>query len=117
MDFRGVPPMKMTGNIAENWKFWRQKFETYLQATEISKKEEMVQCAQLLTLIGDAGLRIYNTFAFHDNERNKIGTLIKKFEEYFNPRRNLTYERHKFLTYKQDDETVEEYITHLKNLA
>ncbi|XP_074035798.1 uncharacterized protein [Leptinotarsa decemlineata] len=53
MDFRGVPPMAMNGNLSENWKFWRQRFETYLAATEINKKEEKTQCAQLLTLIGD----------------------------------------------------------------
>ncbi|KAH1028124.1 hypothetical protein HUJ05_001516 [Dendroctonus ponderosae] len=70
MDFRGVPPMPMSGNLCENWRFWKQRFQTYLLATEISKKEEVTQCAQLLTLIGEEGMRIFNTFDFAEEGKD-----------------------------------------------
>lgn len=115
---RIVNPMVMTGNLAENWKFWSQKFQTYLDATEISKKEDKTKCAQLLSLIGDEGLRIYNTFEFAENEIDKYKPLVEKFNNYFSPKRNLTFERHKFLTYKQTNgQSIENYITELKNLS
>lgn len=118
MDFRGIPPMSMSGNLAENWRFWRQRFQTYLVATEVAKKDEATQCAQLLTLIGDEGMRIFNTFDFEDTEKDKIKPLFEKFETHFNPRKNLTFERHIFLTCKQNDyHSVEQYITVLKNLS
>lgn len=110
--------MVMTGNLSENWRFWKQRFQTYLLATEISKKEDITQCAQLLTLIGDEGMRIYNTFEFVEGERDKIKTLIEKFEKHFSPKKNLTYERHKFLTCKQNEyQTIEQYIIEMKNLS
>ncbi|XP_074030761.1 uncharacterized protein [Leptinotarsa decemlineata] len=63
-------------------------------------------------------MRIFNTFDFAEGEKDKIFILLTKFNEYFNPKRNLTYERHKFLTAKQlEGQTIEQYITSLKNLS
>ncbi|KAF2904826.1 hypothetical protein ILUMI_01349 [Ignelater luminosus] len=45
--------MDMSSNLHEKWKFWKQKFNTYLKATEICKKSEETQCAQLLQYIGE----------------------------------------------------------------
>lgn len=118
MDFRGIAPMKMVGNLSENWKWWIQRFQTYLTATELNKKEEATQCAQLLTLIGEEGMRIYNTFEFLEQDKNKIKVLIKKFDEHFSPKKNLSFERHKFFTRRQNIyETIEQYVTELKNLS
>ncbi|KAH1015394.1 hypothetical protein HUJ05_013126 [Dendroctonus ponderosae] len=102
----GMPPMKMIVNLSENWKFWRQRFQTYMLATEVSKKAEITQCVQLLTLIGD------------EEEINRIQPLLRKFDEHFTLKKNLTFVRHKFLAYKQtENETVEQFITELRNLA
>ncbi|KAG5871692.1 hypothetical protein JTB14_026972 [Gonioctena quinquepunctata] len=73
---------------------------------------------QLLTLIGDVGMRIFNTFTFFEEEVDKLKPLMIKFEEYFNPKKNLTYQRHKLFKYKRSEtESMEQYITELKNLA
>lgn len=118
MDHRGVPPMVFSGNLAENWKFWKQRFMVYLQATEISKKEDVTKCAQLLTLIGEEGIRIFNTFKIEEANKDKLDVLIKYFDEYFNPKKNVTFERYKFLTCKQKEgQSVENYVTLLKGLA
>ena len=115
MDF--TRDFTMTGNLCQNWKVWRQKFETYLLATEICNKEK-TQCAQLLPLIGDEGFTIYNTFEFTGNEKDKIKPLIKKLEEHFTPKKNLAFERHNFLTHKQSEfQSIDQYITELKNLS
>ncbi|KAF2881235.1 hypothetical protein ILUMI_24940 [Ignelater luminosus] len=117
-DYRGLAPMDMSGNLHEKWKFWKQKFNTYLKATEICKKSEETQCAQLLQYIGDEAIHIYNTFKFEKDEVNKIDELIEKFTEYFKPKNNLVLERHKFFTRKQmQGETILQYVTDLKNKA
>ena len=118
MDHRGIAPMDFTGNIAENWKFWIQKFKNYLVATGLNGKDEALQCAQLLHYIGDEGLRIYNTFQFKVAETNKIDVLIKRFDLYFQPKKNIVYERYRFLSRKQlDGETIQHFVTDLKNRA
>lgn len=86
-DHRGISPMSMTGNMAENWKTWRSRFENYLVASEINKKTEATQCAQLLHYIGDEGFKIYTTFTFSPEEKDKIAILIEKFEAHFLPKK------------------------------
>lgn len=111
---RGLKQMNLNGNLPENWKSWRQKFENYLIASETDKKSEKVQCAQLLYYFGEEAINIYNTFSFKDGEQDKIKLLFQKFEEYFVPKKNLTYERYKFFNLKQNKETVEHFVKELK---
>nr|CAI5829189.1 unnamed protein product [Callosobruchus analis] len=118
-DYRGIAPMCFSGNIAENWKAWRQRFENYLIASEVSKKDQKIQIAQLLHYIGEEGMTIFNTFAFEaDEERHKLKIVLEKFDKYFLPKRNISYERFKFFTRKQmPTESIEQFVTDLKNKA
>jgi hypothetical protein len=43
--------------------------------------------------------------------------LKKKFEEYFVPKKNLTYLRYKLFSCRQGDSTIEQFVTDLKNKA
>lgn len=95
---RGVPPMVMSGNLAENWRRWRARFENYLIATECNKKSEVTQCAQLLHYIGEEAYEIYTTFSINEGEKDKLKELIQKFESHFLPKENLVYERHQFFS-------------------
>lgn len=118
-DYRGLAPMDFSGNLSENWKLWKQKFENYMVASEIGKKDEKIQIAQLLHYIGEEGFNIYNTFTYEsDEDRNKVCVVIKKFDNHFLPKRNLSYERFKFFTRKQlINESIEQFVTDLKNKA
>jgi hypothetical protein len=33
-----LKPLKLDGNLAENWRPWKQRFELFMTATEASKK-------------------------------------------------------------------------------
>lgn len=117
-DYRGISPMDFSGNLAENWRLWRQKFENYLLATEISKKSDPVKIAQLLHFIGEDGFHIYNSFSIENPAELKLKDVLDKFENHFLPKKNLAYERFKFFTRKQaTNETIEQYVTDLKNKA
>lgn len=110
--------MSFSGNVANNWKKFKQQFEFYMVATEKGKKSDEIKCALLLTLMGEAALDVYNTFTFAEDEVNKLAILTNKFEIYCNPKKNVTYERHKFNTRQQSlQETVDQYVTELKILA
>ena len=57
----------------------------------------------LLTCIGKQKRETYDTFEFENTaDKLKLKAVLKKFEEYFNPRGNTTFERHKFFTYRQE---------------
>lgn len=113
-----LQPLILEGNIHENWRKWRQRFENYLVASELSSKKSEVQCATLLHFIGEECHEIYNTFNIEADKKNDIKVLLNTFEGYFNPKKNITYERHKFFTRNQSaKETVDQYVTELKSRA
>ena len=114
---RPIPSLILKGNISENWKKFLQRSEIFATASELDKKEEKTQCAQLLHLLGEEAIQIYNTFTFKDEEVNKINILKQKFSQHFSPKKNITYERYKFFTHRQGHQKIEQFITELKNIA
>lgn len=118
MNDKTLSAMNMHGNLKQNWQKWIDRFKNYLIAADIKAKPEATQCAILLHYIGEECFEIYKTFIFDESEQNKIDILIKKFEDYFNPKRNITFERHLFFMRSQhQDESIDQYVTDLKNIA
>lgn len=117
MGSNAIPEINMSGNVAENWEFWRKRFLNYIKAAEIDKKQEATQCALLLHLIRPEGRRISTTFTFEENEQDKLTVLINKFNQHFLPRQNLSFKRYKFLPMRQNHLTLEQFITTLRDQA
>ena len=117
--FKPPGALVLEGNLSENWRRWVQRFDLYLTASGKIEQDEKVQCAILLHTIGEEALEIYNTFRFATGEDpNKIDHLKKKFEDYFNPRKNTVFERYKFWECKQQEgESIDQFITELKTRA
>lgn len=61
-----------TGNVAENWKLFKQRFELYLEASGGKEKPESTQTSILSHLIGEEEPTIYNTFSFEDGPEKKM---------------------------------------------
>ena len=76
----------LTGDIAESWKKWKQRRTLYALASGAAEKDESVQCAILLHMIGEESLDIYNTYTFSQDEVNKMQPLIQEFDHYFAPK-------------------------------
>ena len=111
-----LKPLKLEGNLAENWRHWKQRYELFMTATEASKKSGKIQSSMLLHLIGEDALEVFNTFEFASEEdKEKPAEILKKFDEYCNPKRNLTVERHVFNSrMQQPGESIDQYITDLR---
>ena len=78
------PPGSLTlqGNVSENWRKWRQKFQFYLEATEYSEKGKKLQCSLLLHCIGEDAVEVYNTFDFGEGERTKLIRLSRSLKTF-----------------------------------
>ena len=115
------PPEQMSfeGNVAENWRKWKQRFELFLAASGLSEKDDKVQSATLFHVAGPDALEIYNTFVWeHEGDERKIVKIMEKFQAYCEPRKNITWERHVFNTCNQEvGETIDQYVTKLKTKA
>ncbi|KAF0721250.1 Uncharacterized protein FWK35_00026629, partial [Aphis craccivora] len=88
MEFNKPDPLKMTGNLAKNFRNFRQQLQIYFDATESHTKKEATQVAILLT--------IWVRMA------------------YCIPRRNKTMELYQFFTRKQlDGEPFDKFYSDL----
>ncbi|KAL4104445.1 hypothetical protein QTP88_019746 [Uroleucon formosanum] len=100
MEFNKPDSLKMTGNLAENFKNFEQQLQIYFDATEIHTKKEATQVAILLNLLGSDGLKMYNTLKI---PIKTVFVILKTLEAYCIPKRNETMELYKFFTRKQLD--------------
>lgn len=111
--------LSWTGNMAENWSFFKQRFDIYMVASKSNKENSEYQIALLLSVIGDRALKIYNNFTYSaDEDKSNIKVVIDKFANYFIPSKNVTYERHVFFLREQkQDENIDSYVTDLRDLS
>lgn len=114
------PPKSLTilSDKQANWKQWIQQFEWYATAIQLDKKPENVQAATFMSVIGPEAIDIFNSFNLSDAEKGKISTIKEKFKNYFEPKRNVSYERFIFFKIVQkDDEPFDEFLTRIKTQA
>ena len=110
------PPFVFEGNLSHGWKTWSKHLDFFLTATESDEKPNKVKTSILLSCIGPKGREIYETFQFDTaKDRLNFDTVLAKFTAYCNPRKNITINRHKFFTYKQQEgQPFSDYIMELK---
>jgi len=119
MDYKLPSELNVSGNLEANWKTWYQRFNNYMLATEKSSKSYETKIAILLTLIGDDGVNIYNTFKketiIGDIEEIEYDKVRKMFTQHCTVKKNIVYERYCFLMHKRKEEqTVDSFVTELK---
>ena len=105
---------------AEKWKKFKLAWSNYSLATGLSEKNEAVQVATLLTVIGEEAREVFSTFTGWANEEDakKIAPVLAKFEQYCQPRRNIPFERYRFnLRTQESGETYNHYRTALRKIA
>lgn len=111
------PPMFRIneGYAANTWPKFKQCYEVYVSAVAIT--DEKQKCNLLLHCMGPEALDIYNTFEIPAAQASSFKFILEKFD-YFLPKINITYERHKFFTRNQKvGENIDTYATELKALA
>lgn len=114
--FRPPKSLSLEGNISDNWKTFSQKFDLFIVATGLKSKPEETKAAAFLSLVGDDGLELYNTFTFVPPEAAKrLDKIRQKFEDYCAPKKNVTFERYLFNSIEQKlGQSFDSFITELK---
>ena len=81
------------------------------------KDDNETKVKLFLYLIGSKGREIYETMEFETLEKDRTIELLRSFDEYCDPKRNETVERHKFFMRNQEaGESFDKYLTELKIL-
>ena len=100
-----------TSTISQRWSKWVKAFEYYIAASGITDKKQ--QRAVLLHL---AGPEVQDIFETLEDTGNDLDTAITKLTAYFQPQKNIPFERHNFRqTTQLQGETIEQYAIRLKH--
>lgn len=101
-------PMKCSGNLAHNWKIFREAFTDYATATQLTDKSDKVQVATLKTVMGTECKQVLKRLELTLEELSKTATILEKLELHFSPERNILYEQYLFHSAEQQlNETVD----------
>ena len=95
-------------------------WENYALAMELVEKDEKVQVATLLTVIGEKAREVYSTFTDWEREgdHKKIAPVLKKFAMYCKPQQNVPFERYRFnRSVQEPGESYDQYKIALCKLA
>ena len=115
-----MPPGKLvaTGNVADNWKVWKQMWSNYMVIAQLQMKLPAYKVALFLCCIGVDELKIFNGFQFDSpDDINDLEKIIQKFDEFNIGELNETFERYTFNSRNQhENESIDAYVTALCTL-
>ena len=85
------PPESFAFDRPNEWADWKQRFQRFRMATKLTKESGEVQVSSLIYAMGSEAENIFKSFNFADEK--KFDVVLKKYDEYFYPKRNVIHER------------------------
>lgn len=118
MDYiKKVDKLNMDGNIAENWRVFKQNYDIFCIAAEIDKKSEAVKIAVFLNAVGADAVEVFNSFNLNDQQKSKYVEVINAFDEFCKPKKNVVYDTFIFHSRQQkESEPFDNFLMDLKKL-
>ena len=112
------PPSPFDFKQPDSWPQWRRRFEQFRLASGLADESEEKQVSTLLYCLGeDAEDRLTST-NISAGDRKKYEAVLNKFDEFFQVRKNIIFERARFNRRSQlPEESAEQFIISLYGLA
>lgn len=111
------PPEPFQFSKPNDWPLWKQRFNRYVIAEGIDKKDKSVQMNTLLYAMGRDAENIFSQFQGINND-STLDDVLAKFDAHFVPKINVMHERAKFFGRKQkEDENIETFVRALYDLS
>ncbi len=116
--FNRPKPLSFDGDVAENWRQFRQEFEIFIEAAH-GDKEDKTRAYIFLNIAGKEAIEREKTFTYGVLEtRESLEVIIRKFSDICVPQTNITLERFRFFTRNQSrGESFQTYYSDLRNKA
>ena len=100
--FKPPNSLSLEGNLLQNWKTWKQNFTLFTTVIECNGKSDKVK----------------TSLCSSTEDSMKYNKILEHFEAYFGPRKNITYSRFKFFTYRQEPgQTFDDYLIEMRKLS
>lgn len=111
-------PLCLEGDLAGNWKRWKQQFNIYLIASGGTEKDDAIKIATLLHVLGEEVQDLYFTLEVPAADAKKYDSVLAHLDSYFLPQTNQSVERHRFNNRVQEEnESFDAFIMALRRLS
>ncbi|XP_056647296.1 uncharacterized protein LOC130451960 isoform X1 [Diorhabda sublineata] len=118
MDSSGFKPpssLVFDQNLHKNYEKFKQHFEIYLKATELSGKSDERKIALFLNSADEEAIEVFSTLSLSEDQKGNYKEVIAAFDNYCKPRNNETFDRFKFFSRNQaEGESMDHFIKDLK---
>ena len=92
-----VPPkIELSGNLANNWKQWKQVWSAYELVTRLNEQTDEYRVAAFITCIGPKALTIHNGLPFQSEDEKNLAKILELWESYCLGKKSIIYERCRF---------------------
>lgn len=109
-----------SANVAASWKAFKSQFSIYKVAKKLGAMTEEEQICNMLVQMGPDSVQIYEQFKYDETkaaEKKNLPNTITFFDAYFEPVKNVIFERAKFNCMKQGELSIHQFIVNLQQQA
>ena len=100
-------------NWKTRWKTWKRAFLLYVVGEDVTQDAQ--KKALLLLTAGLGVQQIYYALVDESNDKNNFDATVAILDNYFIPKANVHFERHKFHQLTQTrEETIDEFVCRLR---
>lgn len=119
MDYvKKVDELKLSGNLADNWRVFWQNFQIFATAIELKEKTEAVKVAIFLNAIGSEAVEVFNSLNISASDRQKYSAVTEAFEQFCKPKCNEVYESFVFHNRSQKyGEPFDNFLMDIKKIV
>ena len=83
--FSTAAPGSNPSDVARNWDDWLDEFDTFMVASEKNEKDEVIQVAILINLLGREGKEVFRNLPLTNDEKKKNQGSKRRFWEPLSP--------------------------------
>lgn len=113
-----IEDLKLDGNISENWRIFKRNFDIIFAARGIDTKTEVVKISTFLNAAGQQAIDLFDSFKLTAVQLASYTEVIKAFEDFCTPRKNVVFERYKFgIRNQKEGEPFDVFLMDIKKLA
>ena len=106
------PPNPFSFKNPDDWPKWKRRFAQFRSASGLAEQDEGRQVSTLLYCLGEDAEDVLTSTNITTEDRRSYNAVIAKYDEYFQVRRNVIFERARFnRRCQREGESAEEYIT------
>lgn len=112
-------PSPLKDATVKSWYLWKEEFNIFMSLTGYISRKSDFQVNMFKNHIGPVGIELINKLSFESpSHKNNLNILIKKMDDYFNPKETEIEKRYKFFSRtKKLDESMECYVKALEQEA